>query len=173
MSRLNDDVLSGGVLLLVAVGYGIVALGIPAGDGEPGPSFMPLLLSVALAGLSAVIVVAGLRRSAAAPVAAPAAAAAPAPGTSAEPDTAIAPDDGTETDLPKRPWLAALATVVFVALFQPLGFAVSTAVYCAAVTRLFSTDRRMLITVPVAVTGALFVFFRLVLGVRLPPGLFG
>ena len=163
MSRLNDDVLSGGVLLLVAVGYGIVALGIPAGDGEPGPSFMPLLLSVALAGLSAVIVVAGLRRSAAAP----------APGTSAEPDTAIAPDDGTETDLPKRPWLAALATVVFVALFQPLGFAVSTAVYCAAVTRLFSTDRRMLITVPVAVTGALFVFFRLVLGVRLPPGLFG
>jgi len=75
VSRLNDDVLSGGVLLLVAVGYGIVALGIPAGDGEPGPSFMPLLLSVALAGLSAVIVVAGLRRSAAAPVAAPAAAA--------------------------------------------------------------------------------------------------
>ena len=144
MDRLSDDVLSGGLLLLVALGYGTFALGIPAGDGEPGPGFLPLVLAVLLAALSVAIIVGGLKtRAEAAP------------------------------DLRTRPLLAALATVAYVALFQPVGFLVSTAAYSAAVTRLFTQDRRMLVAVPVGVTVALFAFFRLALGVRLPPGLLG
>ena len=150
MDRLNDDVRSGGVLLAVAIGYGVVALRIPSGDGEPGPGFLPLVLAVLLAALSVSIVVRGLKP------------------TTVSPATGR-PDD----DLGPRRWLAALATVAYVALFQPLGFLVSTVAYCAALTWLFTRDRRMLVAVPVGVTAALFVLFRLALGVRLPPGPFG
>ena len=57
-------------------------------------------------------------------------------------------------------------------LVKMLGFALATLAYAAAVTRVFTTDRRLLVGVPLVVTLALFVFFRVALGVRLPGGPF-
>ena len=59
---LPDDVVSGGVLLLVAVAYGLGATRIPSQAGEPGPGFMPMALALLLAALSLAITVGGLRR---------------------------------------------------------------------------------------------------------------
>lgn len=74
---------------------------------------------------------------------------------------------------PARPWIAFLATVVYALLFEPLGFVLSTAVFSAVVTALFTRERQWLLAVPTLVTIALFVFFRVALQVRLPAGPFG
>ena len=71
------------------------------------------------------------------------------------------------------PSLAALATIAYAALFQPLGFVLSTLAYSGYLTSLFTEDRKLRAAVPVLVTLALFIFFRLALGVRLPTGLLG
>lgn len=73
----------------------------------------------------------------------------------------------------RGPWLAALATILYAALFQPLGFALSTLAYSAVLTALFTDERKLRLGVPVLVTAALYLFFSAILGVRLPPGLFG
>ncbi len=149
---LRDDVVSGGVLLLVAVAYGAGATRIPSQAGEPGPGFIPLALAILLAALSVAIVVGGLRRSA----------------HSEEVDGTA----GAEGE-PAKPWLAAIATLAYAALFQPLGFALSTLAYSGYLTSLFTEDRKVRAAVPVFVALALFVFFRVALGVRLPMGLLG
>jgi putative tricarboxylic transport membrane protein len=134
--------MSGTVLIVVAVAYGAIALRIPGGEGEPGPGFLPLVLAALLGAVSLGIVLSGLKKESREPV---------------------------KSALGARPWLAALATVAYAALFQPVGFTLSTLAYVAAVTRLFTHDRRVLVAVPIVVTLALFSFFRLALGVRLPP----
>ncbi len=140
--RIHPDVVSGGALIGVAVVYGAIALRIPGGEGEPGPGFLPLALAVLLGAVSLGILLGGVKKT---------------------------PSEPTEAALGARPWLAVLATVAYAALFQPVGFTLSTLAYSAAVTRLFTDDRRMLMAVPIGVTLALYSFFRLALGVRLPP----
>jgi putative tricarboxylic transport membrane protein len=158
----HADVVSGGFLLVVAVAYGFVALGIPRGDGEPGPAALPIALAALLSLLALWIVTHGLRS-----------------GSKPEPESVpVEQTDivaSVQADRPPRggAWLAALATLAYVALFQPLGFIVTTAAYAAALSWLFGRDRRILLAVPVGVTVVLFVFFRLALGVRLPLGPFG
>ena len=129
-------------MIMVAVVYGTLALRIPGGEGELGPGVLPLALAVFLGVVSLGIVLSGLKTG------------------SGEP---VKPTHGA------RPWLAALATLAYAALFQPVGFVLSTLAYTAAVTRLFTRDPRALVAVPIAVALALFSFFRLALGVRLPP----
>ena len=171
MRAAPPDVVSGGFLLVVAVAYGVFALEIPRGDGEPGPGAMPIALAVLLAGLAAWILAQGLRGAS-------------DPGSEEETEDAVA-GEGEEQETEAvagqiaessrrgRPWLAALATLAYVALFQPVGFGVSTLAYTAGLTWLFGRDRRIPVAVPLGVTVALFVFFRLALGVRLPLGPFG
>ena len=126
---------------------------IPSQAGEPGPGFIPLALAVLLAALSVAIVVGGLLRSA---------------------DAAETPQSGAGPSLRvAKPWLAALATFAYAAVFQPLGFVLSTLAYSGYLASLFTRDRKRRAAVPVFVTLALFVFFRLALGVRLPMGLLG
>ena len=129
-------------MFVVAVVYGSLALGIPRGDGEPGPGIVPLALAVLLAAVSVVVAWNGMKKVS---------------------GRALTSTLGT------RPLLAALATAGYAILFQPLGFVVSTLAFSAAITRLFTRDRGMLVAVPIAVTAVLFSFFRLALGVRLPP----
>jgi len=194
MRAAPPDVVSGAFLLVVAIAYGVVALGIPRGDGEPGPGAMPIALAVLLAGLSAWILAQGLR-AASGPGSEAVTDAVAGGGTEAERDgvggeRAAEDTDGVDSQSAERArggrsWLAALATLAYVALFEPLGFMVSTLAYTAALAWLFGRDRRALVAVPVAlpvalpvavpvgVTVALFVFFRLALGVRLPLGPFG
>ena len=145
---------------MVALAYGVVALGIPRGDGEPGPGAMPLALALLLAGLSVWILAHGLRTAS-------------DPGSEEEEETEVVAGPGAERMHGGRAWLAASATVAYVALFQPLGFMVSTLAYTAALAWLFGRSRHTLAAVSVGVTVALFVFFRLALGVRLPPRPFG
>ena len=156
----RGDAWSGALLLALAAAYGLAAGTIGPGDGEPGPGFVPSVLAKLLAALAVWIIASGLRQARGtdddAPETPPAEAARP-----------------TGRGAPVRSWLAALASVAYVALFQPLGFVPSTLAYAAALAGLFTRDRRYLVTVPVGVTLALFVFFRLALGVRLPAGLFG
>jgi len=151
----RDDIASGGVLLLVALAYGVGATRIPAQVGEPGPGFMPLIFAVLLAALAIAIIVGGAKNGV----------------SSGAKRHGSASGEGLAAA--RRPWLAALATVVFAALFQPLGFVLSTLGYCGYLTSLFTEDRKRRVAVPVSVVAVLFVFFRLALGVRLPTGLLG
>ena len=175
----RDDVVSGGVLLLVAVAYGAGAMRIPSQAGEPGPGFIPLALSVMLAALSVAIVVGGLQRSAdtgGAHRADGAEGADRAEGAEDEPADAarrVPQSGGGRSRGVAMPSLAALATIAYAALFQPLGFVLSTLAYSGYLTSLFSEDRKLRAAVPAFVTLALFIFFRLALGVRLPTGLLG
>lgn len=182
---LRDDVVSGGVLLLVAAAYGAGAMRIPSQAGEPGPGFIPLALSVMLAALSVAIVVGGLQRSAdtggahgadRADGADGAEGADRAEGAEDEPADAarrVPQSGGGRSRGVAMPSLAALATIAYAALFQPLGFVLSTLAYSGYLTSLFTEDRKLRAAVPVFVTLALFIFFRLALGVRLPTGLLG
>ena len=158
-SRVYPDVVSGSVLLFVAIGYGVIALGIPRGGGEPGPGALPLALAVLLAALSGWILVRGLR-------------APPSPAVSGGQERPR-PSASVERGQSTRPWLAALATLGYVALFQVLGFVLGTLAYTYVLAWLFGRDPRFIVAVPVGVTTVLFVFFRLALGVRLPAGPFG
>lgn len=161
---LRDDVVSGGVLLLVAVAYGAGATRIPSQVGEPGPGFMPLALAVLLLVLSVAIILGGIRRSADADVAG---------GEPIDPARRLPPSSGAHRRDVAKPWFAAIATIAYAALFQPLGFALSTLAYSGYLTSLFTEDRKLRVAVPVFVALALFVFFRVALGVRLPTGLLG
>jgi hypothetical protein len=154
----RGDVLSGTCLLLLAVGYGVSALRIPRGGGEPGPGALPIALALTLAVLAVFIVAQG-RGERGGP-------------TAAESDPGAAGSGSADEALALRSWLAALATLGYVCLFHPLGFAIATPVYVAVLAWLFRSDGRMLLGVSVGVTVGLLVFFRLILGVRLPPGFF-
>lgn len=154
---MHADVFSGGALLVIAAAYGRVALGIPRGGAEPGPGALPLALAVLLAALSIGVLARGL-------------AAGRAGARQARPAEPPEPGDAAAR---LGPWLAAAATLAYAGLFEPLGFVPATLAYTAIVTRLFGGRRRALIVAPVGVTLALFAFFRLALGVRLPPGLLG
>lgn len=157
---LRDDVVSGGVLLLVAVAYGVGATRIPSQAGEPGPGFMPMALAALLAALSVAIVVGGLRRRGDTDV------------DGGEP-TEDEPGSAGSRSREAKPWLASIATIAYAALFQPLGFVLSTLAYSGYLTSLFTEDRKLRVSVPICVALALFVFFRVALGVRLPAGLLG
>ncbi|MEJ2205294.1 MAG: tripartite tricarboxylate transporter TctB family protein [Gemmatimonadota bacterium] len=148
-----QDIVSGGVLLAAAVAYGVGGLEIPAQPAEPGPGFLPVILAVLLGALALAVLVGGLRSSGRAEP--------PAAGKSSTTSPAEA----------RGPWLAGLATILYAALFQPLGFALSTLVYSAVLTGLFTDEWKHRLGVPVLVTAALYLFFSVALGVRLPPGL--
>ena len=149
------DLASGAMLAALAAAYAAGALTIPGGtESEPGPRLFPLVLGALLGAIGVWIAGSAWRE---------------VRGASAG---AQAPPEGSPSAR-AGPWLAAVATLAYAALFQPVGFTASTLAYTAAVTALFTRDRRYLVAVPVGVTLALFAFFRLALGVRLPPGVFG
>ena len=168
-------------MLLVAIAYGAGAIRIPGQAGEPGPGFLPLALAVLLAVLSVAILAKGVKRATGSMRTAGAERKVGVErGTVAESGIAQGLDVGGDplSGAPPRartvgPYLAALATITYAALFQPLGFVLSTLAYSGYLTSLFSEDRTLRLSVPILVTLTLFVFFRLVLGVRLPPGLLG
>jgi putative tricarboxylic transport membrane protein len=65
-------------------------------------------------------------------------------------------------------------TALYVAMFQVLGFALSTWLYTFSVTALFRRDRWLyLVVVPIVSTTLIYLLFRIGLGVRLPAGPFG
>ncbi len=181
MDRLTEhgrDVASGVVLLILALGYGVAALGIPSRAGEPGPGLVPIALAACLVALSAWVLVQGLRGARRRPThPAPTdggAAAAPGPATAGDASRERAPEPVREEMGPHglRSGIAIALTLGYAAAFEPLGFLVSTLLYTGLLAALFTRRRHPMWIVPLATTLALYLFFRVALGVRLPPGIF-
>ena len=157
----HRDLISGGVLAAVAVAYFAATLGMPVGQGEPGPSFVPRVLAVALFMLGLATVVGGVTSSRRARALGD-------EPTDGPPATAGQPPEV------KKAWQAVGLTAAYVMLFEPLGFALSTLAYTFGVTVLFQRERSsLLFIVPPLCTLAIYLFFRVGLGARLPAGFFG
>jgi len=148
----HRDVASGGTLVAVAVAYFLGTRGMPVGQGEPGPAFLPVVLAVALFVLGFATLVGGMR-----------AAQTETEGT----------EEGPRPEA-RKAWLTIGLTIGYVWLFDPLGFMLSTLAYTFGVTALFQRERsRLLYVVPPLCTLAIYLFFRVGLGARLPGGPFG
>lgn len=151
----HRDVASGAGLAAVAVAYLGSTLRMPEGQGEPGAGFLPMVLSVALLVLGLVTLIGG---------------AASSRMTGAPTDVAV---EGQPAEA-KNGWQAVGLTLAYVILFEPLGFVLSTLAYTFGVTKLFQRTPSMLpLVVPPLCTLAVYLFFRVGLGARLPGGPFG
>lgn len=158
--RLPRDVVTGAVLLLVAVVYGFHAGDFPEGrSGDPGPALFPYLLAFGLGGLSLWIILRALLeswrdRAAGAPPA----------------DTGgIAAYFGLI-----RVLVAIALTLGFVASFTALGYVIATAIYSGALSLLFRRDSLLIPVLSVVLAvGCLHLLFVVLLNVRLPAGLLG
>ena len=148
--RPHADAASGGILLLAAGVYGAATRGFPAGEGEPGPAFFPLILSGALVIVAFVILVQGLRAGLA------------RYGT----DTVPRPHGIS------KPLGVIALTAAYITSFEPLGFVASTAVYTLLITMTFRRQRPLvMITTPILSTLFIYLLFDVGLGVPLPRGL--
>jgi hypothetical protein len=132
------DVASGSVLAVLAVVYFLGARALPSGQGEPGPVFLPYLLSAILLGLALVIIARGIRKRQSV--------------------------DGALV----RPAGLIVLTILYAFSFTPIGFLVSTLLYAAGVVLLLRQRGWRLLVIPVATTAFIYAAFVLGLGVALP-----
>lgn len=158
--RLPKDIVPCCALLVLAGVYGIYALDLPAGrSGDPGPAVFPLILAGALAifslSLMSQSLLAAYRKAKLSPEKAP----------------AETPKALNYAGLGKVA-IALVLTIGFVASFQTLGYIIGTALYTALISLLFRRDSLLVPILAAAITTAmLYVFFVMLLGVRLPLGL--
>ena len=117
----NSQALFAILLLILNTGYFAEALTLPTpfAHGEPGPAFLPLVLSGVLYLAAARILLTELR------------------GTG-DAETEGAPVEGS----PVKPVLIVLITAVFVYLFESLGYWISTLLYTFAITALFEFEKK-------------------------------
>ena len=116
----NGQALFAVFLLVLSVGYFAEALTLPTpfARGEPGPAFLPLMLSLVLFVAAARILLAELRGA----------------GDRSE--------EGAPAGAPSaKPVLLAVITGAFVYAFEPLGYWVATLLYTFAVAVLFEFER--------------------------------
>lgn len=147
----HADTRSGAVLAAVAIAYLVGTIGLVSDPVDAGPGLLPVVLGVLLFIFAVIILARGRRSAATAP---------PAPVGAHE--------------RPRKSWLAAVLTLLYVLAFHPLGFAASTLAYTFSMTFLFKGDRpKYLLLVPPLSTVAIYLFFRVALGARLPGGLLG
>ena len=140
-----SDRLTGLVLLLLAVAYGVTASGYEAMIGDPlGPAVFPIVLAIPL-GLFAVYLV--LR-----------------------PDREPAWPRGPAL---RKQVLAFVAFVAYVYLLEPLGFVVSTFLAVVVVGRLLGARLPEAGAAGVGIAVVLFVLFDTLLGLPLPAGVLG
>ena len=146
------------LLLILNTGYFVQALALPRPFllGEPGPSFLPLVLSGILFVACGRILYAELR------------------GTGEAADDDGAPVGGFSL----KPAVLAVITGIFVYLFEPLGYWVATLAYTFAVAVLFELEERprplrlvtvaAIVAVGITVTG--WLFFVTLFDLFLPDG---
>ncbi len=158
--RLARDVVTGGVLLVVAVIYALHAGSFPEGrSGDPGPALFPYLLAGGLGGFSLWIIARALLD------------AWRTGSVGAQPAAAggFAAYSGLI-----RVLVAIALTFGFVASFDTLGYIIGTGIYAGLMSLLFRRDSLLvpLLSVLLAV-GCLHFLFVTMLNVRLPAGLLG
>ncbi|HSF16144.1 MAG TPA: tripartite tricarboxylate transporter TctB family protein [Vicinamibacteria bacterium] len=140
MDRLTRrDVVSGGVLILLALLYYLATLELPAGDGEPGPAFFPRLLAAVLLALGVRIVLGGIREAGQSDL--------PASG---------------------KPVVLIGATLAYLAIFAPLGFVLSTLAYTLFTARLLGGRGISSLLVPLVATALVYALFAIGLALPLP-----
>ena len=136
------------VLFVVTTIYLVAALGIrPQYDeGLVGPSFLPIVISVVMyLGLAAV----ALNIVRATPAA----------------------DEAPREPLNLRPAiLVVAATAIYIAVFEPLGYALSTLLYVFALLHVFRMDANLLwrLVYAVVITAVFYLLFQVFFHVRLP-----
>ena len=153
MSMPWRNISAGTALLAIALLQIVLASGLPERPvtGTPGPSFFPLLIGACLVALSSALVLQGLIELRAA-------------RGSASPASGQTPSLRT---------LAALACfVAYLLLLEPAGFVLSSALFFAALMRLYGA-KSYLYTAAAAALGALSIYtvFRYGFQVVLPRGL--
>ena len=188
MDRVKD-LTSGGALFVFALAYGLGARGL-MDSGDPGVALVPIGLAAALALLSAGIALSGWRKLRHPPArdASDAGETASARDASSAGETASATDEyGADLGAPvlsgfrqlvhrpgtARAWTVIGLTIVYAALFQILGYVVTTLLYTAAIAERFGAGRRTIALLAPCVTLITYLLFRVVLGARLPGGLIG
>ena len=200
MDRVKD-LISGGALFVFALAYGLGARGL-MDSGDPGVALVPIGLAAALALLSAGIALSGWRKlghppardasdageTASARDASSAGETTSARDASSAGETASATDEyGADLGAPvlsgfrqlvhrpgtARAWTVIGLTIVYAALFQILGYVVTTLLYTAAIAERFGAGRRTIALLAPCVTLITYLLFRVVLGARLPGGLIG
>lgn len=149
---LHGDVVIGAILLAVAVWYGLEAQGFrPGRAGDPGAGMFPTILS-GLLGLLAVWMMASVLLTGAG-----------APRGDAAARAGVL-----------RAVAAAALTVVFVFVFESLGYIIATALYAGAIALLFRPRAPLVALVAaLAAVGFLHLLFAVLLNARLPMGLLG
>ena len=157
----RTDVVSGGVLFVLALAYGFGARGLLA-SADPGAALVPMGLAAALALLSAGIALSGWR-----------AARREGETEAASAGPAAAPKSAAGRRPPARAWSVIALTLLYAALFQILGYVVATLLYTAAVAERFGARRGAILVLAPCVTALILLLFRVVLGARLPAGLLG
>ncbi len=146
--KIHRDIVSGAALFVVALVYYTGTRNLPAGQGEPGPAFFPIILAIVLGGAGLSILFQGIKKTA---------------------EKKQEPRYGFW-----KSGLTVVLTAVYVAVFQALGFAVSTWLYTFSVTMMFQRGRwLLLVVVPLVSTTLIYLLFRIGLGVRLPSGPIG
>ncbi|MBW6390192.1 tripartite tricarboxylate transporter TctB family protein [Billgrantia antri] len=148
-----------GVLALLALGYliGGLAMGPPLEAGKLTPSFFPLLIGMLATVLCALQWWSSVRGTGANTLA----------DASVDADT----KEGNASGRRFSPELTLmLATLVYVLVFQWLGYTLSTLVYVLGVMLLFSGLGKWLskVAIALAITAVGFVLFNQVFNVRLP-----
>lgn len=134
------------VTLAVSVGYLVTALslGAPFADGGLTPAFFPILVGGAAILFCAILIVQQLR-------------AAPAETPEAGPRSYT------------HIWVA-LAILLYIVAFKPLGYFLSSGLFVLALIVVFSNLEKLLIKVAIAaaITGVAYLMFQQLFGVRLP-----
>ncbi len=152
---MNRQVVFALFILVLDLGYLLQALELPLpfARGEPGPSFLPLILVVLLAVGALGVLVENLRGEASA--------------------------GEREGDFALRSVALIALTGGFIAAFEPLGYWIATAAYTFAVGWLFEQERigplRALATsalISIGVTGVGWLFFQQLFDLFLPQGMF-
>ncbi|MCC5978157.1 MAG: tripartite tricarboxylate transporter TctB family protein [Salinarimonas sp.] len=157
---LRGDVVIGVILLVLALWYGLEAQNFrPGRAGDPGAGMFPTLLALLLGALALWLIASAL----------------------------ISPPADEETDPERRAQqlaiaragfiraaIAAVLSIAFVAMFETLGYIISTALYAAAVSLLFRRDNPWITLIAAAgAVGFLHLLFSVFLNARLPMGLLG
>lgn len=154
MESKRGDAAAGIVLLALALGYILEALRLPGVKYAvgPGPSFLPVLLGIALAVLSLALLMGAVLRATEPP---------------AEPTTA-------GRGAAWRIGLILLALVGYTLLFERLGYVLSTALFLAFLLAAVEPQRWwVVVSVPVASSILSYLFFVRWLRVPFPKGFLG
>ncbi len=149
-----DRVILAGILVLAGV-YFWATSEIPTLEiGDPlGPKAFPRLLGVGLL-ISAAMLLAEMLKA-----------------RKSEPDPKAAPEEPHDTSTYKIVAGVVVATGIFFALFEPLGYAISTSLFLLVTTHFFNKGK-MLINVPTSLLYGFvsYYLFTTLLGVNLPRG---